>query len=222
MKYEQLKDIKAYLRLGDFLASTDMRSGYHMVPMARDAWQYLAIRFRGKTLFYPCLCFGLASACEGYTCLMGEVLRPLRGGQLASERLTTMIDDTQSTFSSKAQGKFRMHTMVLLYAALGFFLSIEKCSLVPVQQNKFLGLIVDSQQLRFVVPADKIAGCCGIPAAAALLVPTDSPDGRAYPIVCTCGGAGAAVYARALPSRRRQKGKLKQQYCSEACTVRAL
>ncbi len=157
MKYEQLKDIKAYLRLGDFLASTDMRSGYHMVPMARDAWQYLAIRFRGKTLFYPCLCFGLASACEGYTCLMGEVLRPLRGGQLASERLTTMIDDTQSTFSSKAQGKFRMHTMVLLYAALGFFLSIEKCSLVPVQQNKFLGLIVDSQQLRFVVPADKIA-----------------------------------------------------------------
>ncbi len=157
MKYEQLKDIKAYLRLGDFLASTDMRSGYHMVPMARDAWQYLAIRFRGKTLFYPCLCLGLASACEGYTCLMGEVLRPLRGGQLASERLTTMIDDTQSTFSSKAQGKFRMHTMVLLYAALGFFLSIEKCSLVPVQQNKFLGLIVDSQQLRFVVPADKIA-----------------------------------------------------------------
>ncbi len=49
---------------------------------------------------------------------------------------------------------------MLLYAAklqidLGFFLSIEKCSLVPVQQ--FLGLIVDSQQLRFVVPADKIA-----------------------------------------------------------------
>ncbi len=40
--------------------------------------------------------------------MMGEVLRPLRGGQLASERLTTMIDDTQSAFRSQAQGKVRM------------------------------------------------------------------------------------------------------------------
>lgn len=106
---------------------------------------------------YTHMCFGLASACEVYTTLMGEILRPLRSGQLASERLTTMIDDTQIAYSSKAQGKYRMYTVVLLYSALGFFLSLDKCSLLPHHSNKFLGLIVDAQQLRFVVPDDKIS-----------------------------------------------------------------
>lgn len=127
-----------------------------MVPMAEAAFRYLAIQHGGQTYYYPCMCFGLASACEAYTTLMGEVLRPLRGGQLASERLTTMIDDTQIAYISPGQAKYRTHSMLLLYAALGFFLSLEKCSLVPVQRNKFLGLILDSRSLRFIVPADKV------------------------------------------------------------------
>ncbi len=115
-----------------------------------------AIQHQGQTYYYASMCFGLASACEAYTTLMGEVLRPLRGGQLASERLTTMIDDTQIVYSSRNQAKFRTYTVALIYAALGFFLSLDKCSLVPVQQNKFLGLILDSSALRFIVPADKV------------------------------------------------------------------
>lgn len=47
--------------------------------------------------------------------------------------------------------------MVLLYSALGFFLSLDKCSLLPTHRNKFLGLIVNAQLLRFIVPDGKIS-----------------------------------------------------------------
>lgn len=154
--YEQLKDLKTYLRAGDMVASTDMRSGYHMQHMHPDTRRFLCVRFQGVIYCFTKMCFGLASACKAYTTLMGEILRPLRSGQLGQERLTTMIDDTQLAFSSKAQGKYRMRTMVLLYAALGFFLSLDKCSLLPKHQNKFLGLIVDAQHLTFIVPAEKV------------------------------------------------------------------
>jgi hypothetical protein len=154
---ERLKDVLTYLKQGDMVASTDMRSGYHQQSMAESAWPYLAMQFQGNTSCYTHMCFGLASACEVYTTLMGEILRPLRNGQLASERLTTMIDDTQIAFTTLTQGKYRMHTMVLLYSDLGFFLSLDKCSLLPQHRNKFLGLIVDAQRLRFIVPEDKVS-----------------------------------------------------------------
>jgi len=40
-RYEQLKDIKTYVQAGDWLVSSDMRSGYHMIPMAESAFKYL-------------------------------------------------------------------------------------------------------------------------------------------------------------------------------------
>ena len=74
-----------------------------------------------------------------------------------SSTCSLTLDDTQIAFMTRAQGKYRMRTMVLLHSALGFFLSLDKCSLLPRHRNKFLGLIVNAQQLRLIVPQDKVS-----------------------------------------------------------------
>ena len=55
------------------------------------------------------------------------------------------------------QAKYKTQTMVLppIFSD-GYFLSLDKCRLLPKQQNQSLGLLVNAQQLRFVVPAAKI------------------------------------------------------------------
>ena len=47
-------------------------------------------------------------------------------------------------------------TLVLLLTSLGFFLSWDKCQLVPTQQGRFLGLLVDSASCQLLVPSDKV------------------------------------------------------------------
>ena len=84
---------------------------------------------------------------------MDEVYRPLR---LHGQNLTYLIDDALFAASTREQALFRSRTLLLLLTALGFHLSWEKCELVPVQQGKFLGLIVDSQACRLSIPQDKV------------------------------------------------------------------
>ena len=45
----------------------------------------------------------------------------------------------------------------MLLTALSFYLSWDKCQLVPVQRGKFLGLIIDSHECRIFVPEEKNA-----------------------------------------------------------------
>ena len=47
-------------------------------------------------------------------------------------------------------------TLLCLLTALGFYLSWEKCELLPVQHGKFLGLEVDTVACQLSVPADKV------------------------------------------------------------------
>ena len=152
-KYEQLSDAIEYLQPNDFFVLTDTKSGYHHIPMHEHTWTYLAIEIDGQLYAYTHMPFGLSIACRVYTVVMGEVYRPLR---LHHQNLTYLIDDALFAFHSWQQGLFRTMTLLMLLTALGLHLSWEKCQLVPVQQGKFLGLVVDTVACRLLVPADKI------------------------------------------------------------------
>lgn len=152
-KYEQLDDAIEYLQPGDYFVLTDAKSGYHHIPMHRDTWTYLAVEIEGQLYAWSHMPFGLSKACRVYTIIMGEVYRPLR---LQQQNLTYLIDDALFAFDSRPQGMFRTMTLLMLLTALGFHLSWEKCQLLPVQQGKFLGLIVDSKACQLRVPEDKV------------------------------------------------------------------
>ena len=70
--------------------------------------------------------------------------------------LSSYLDDGLFAAASKGQCFFLAKTLVLLFTSLGFFLSWDKCQLVPRQQGRFLGLLVDSATCQLIVPPDKV------------------------------------------------------------------
>ena len=128
IKYEQLANVTNYLQQGQFFALTDAKSGYHHVPMHASTWPYLAVKFEGQVSVFTVLPFGMAEACGVYTTVMGEVYRPLRQVQ---QSLSFLIDDALFAAQSKLHAFFLARTLAMLLTSLGFFLSWEKCQLVP-------------------------------------------------------------------------------------------
>lgn len=80
---------------------------------------------------FTVLLFGMAEACGVYTTVMGEVYRPLR---LLHQSLSCLTDDALFAAVSKLHGVFLAKTLVMLLTSLGFFLSWEKCQLVPISK----------------------------------------------------------------------------------------
>ncbi len=152
LKYERLADVTQYLQQDHWFVLTDLKSGYHHVPIHPDHWR-IGIKFEGQVFAYTHMPFGEASAPGNFTTLMEEVCTPLR--QLR-QCLSSYLNDGLFAAASKGRCFFMAKTLVLLLTALGFFLSWDKCQLVPTQQGRFLGLLVDSATCRLKVPQDKV------------------------------------------------------------------
>lgn len=152
--YEKLADVPQYLQQNDYFMLTDMKAGYHQVPMHPDTSRFLGIEFEGQVYVFKHLPFGLSSACRAYTDLMAEVHRPLRRLGL---RMTSFIDDVLYAFPSKQIAKAEGIVVLKILSALGFFFSVPKCHLLAEQTGKFLGLLVDAANSSFAIPPDKLA-----------------------------------------------------------------
>ena len=70
--------------------------------------------------------------------------------------MSALIDDALYAFSGKAAAKAEGLIVLKILSALGFFLSWDKCQLLPQQSGKFLGLKVDAANSSFDIPADKL------------------------------------------------------------------
>ncbi|GLC46806.1 hypothetical protein PLESTM_001928300 [Pleodorina starrii] len=151
--YERLRDMKAYVRPGDFLYATDDKSGYWQIPMHPDMWTYLGMEWESQIWVWPFLPFGLAPACRIYTVIKQEVYRPIRERGV---RMSSLIDDQSGAAESEPKAKFQCRQVVRICAALGFTLSIGKCQFLPRPTVRFLGFIVDAPAQAFRVPQEKI------------------------------------------------------------------
>ena len=67
---------------------------------------------------------------------MGENYRPLR---VKGQRVTYLIDDAVFAWHGKQEAKAQSIVVLMVLAALGFFLSIPKCPLLALPVGKFLG-----------------------------------------------------------------------------------
>ena len=85
---------------------------------------------------------------------MAAVYRPSR---MHGQRCTFLIeDDLLALAGGLPKAKYQAATILQLLTSLGFFLSLNKCALLPSPSGKFLGLTMNVPHLRFEVPADKV------------------------------------------------------------------
>ena len=154
VKYEQITDICTYASADQWACTTDEKSGYHHLALHPSLWTYLGVQWEGKHYVFTHLPFGLGPACWAYTLIKQLVYRLIRekGGVL----LTAFIDDQLNVAPDRLTATFQHAVIIMLKEALGFYLSIPKLQ-GPLQIVDFLGLILDLPNLRFLLPAHKIA-----------------------------------------------------------------
>ena len=150
--YENLADVPHYLQQQDYIMLTDLKAGYHQVRMHPNTHKFLGIQHKGQAYYFEHLPFGLSSACRAYTILMGEVYRPLRA---RGQRMSYLIDDAFFVWLGKTLAKREAAIVLMVMSALGLFLSIPKCQLLPDTTGKFLGLLVDAKHSSFKIPAER-------------------------------------------------------------------
>ena len=106
---------------------SDMKSGYHHVPIHEGDWTWMAIVIDGEYFAFPAMTFGMSCAVEVYCSIEGEKHRCLRRLGLS---LVQYIDDRASPYHTVPHALFCETWIIRLVTALGGFLSFGELTFV--------------------------------------------------------------------------------------------
>ena len=153
-KMEDLKAVADLLRPGDFMCKLDLKDAYFSVPLHRRSQKFIRFQFQGRTYQFTCLPFGLTSAPRIFT----KILKPVTGFlRKMGVRIIVYLDDMLIMNSTLDGARKDIMILKLILENLGFLINLEKSIFVPVQIIEFLGIIVDSTNMRFLLPDEKVA-----------------------------------------------------------------
>ena len=161
MKLEQLRSLALLIERASFLLKTDMKSGYHHLVMNRRFANYLAFSWRGRVYVWIALVFGLASAPWIFESVMigfKQILRVVLGYKLMG-----YLDDMNfvlpplppmsvaEVISGLVNGSTAAPVQVVrTILSFGWAVHVKKFQTGTTVE--MLGIVVDSQELRFSVP----------------------------------------------------------------------
>ena len=152
-KMESLLTVRELLKRGDFMCTIDIKDAYFHIPIHQEFRNYLQFRWKGKLYRFRCLPFGISIAPRVFTKLMRTVVERLR---LMNIRLVIFIDDILVIGHSKEQCQQDSNKILKMLITLGWTINWEKSNLIPTQTIQFLGMKIDSHNMLFKVPREKL------------------------------------------------------------------
>lgn len=154
-KLEGIDKVAELASSGDYMVTGDLKDGYFHVAILPEHRTYLGFEWEGRLFHYNVLPFGLSFAPLVFT----KILRPIvEHFRLLGIRIIFYIDDFL-IISATLEGSLRERDLVLdTLRALGWYISVEKSSLVPEQQKQYLGFVVvtSGESPCVKVPGDKL------------------------------------------------------------------
>ena len=138
---------------GAFMASVDLRDAYYTVPICSDHCKFLRFIWRNQLFEFVCLPNGLAAAPRIFTRLLKPVFAKL------SEQgyvLFPYIDDSFVVADTVSECGQAVQHLCTLLKSLGFIVHEDKSILIPSTNLKFLGFILDSQNMLVHITTDKV------------------------------------------------------------------
>ena len=151
-KMENLVTLKSLLNKGDYMINLDLTDAYLTVPMHPDSRKFLRFLLGDKTYEFTAMPFGLNVAPRLFTKIMKPVVASLRSQGV---RLIIYLDDILIIASSIETLNRHKTLAISLLESLGFLINYEKSNLTPSQQIVFLGMLVDSASMQFILPQQK-------------------------------------------------------------------
>ena len=186
------------------MISLDLTDAYLTVPMHPDSQKFLRFLLGDKTFQFTAMLFALNLAPRLFTKIMKPVVASLRSQGV---RLIIYLDDILIIASSIETLNHHKTLAIDLLESLGFLINYKKSNLTPSQQIVFLGMLVDSASMQFILPPAKSVH---IQKECRLLLNTPSPTVRQLPrVLGLLESCRLAVWSAPLHYRQIQTLQIK-------------
>lgn len=135
------------------MCKLDLKDAYFTVPLHSRSQKFIHYQFQGRTYQFTCLPFGLSSAPR----IFNKFLKPVTGLLRKMGIWMIVYLDDMLIMNSTLEGA-REDILILksILENLGFLINTAESIFIPVQVIEFLGVIVDSTNMMFLLPDEKV------------------------------------------------------------------
>ena len=150
----------ALVQPGDWMATFDLTSAFHHVPIHPVHHRFLGFSIENEDgieefYAYTCMPFGLATATQ---CLARVTKAICRYAGLQGIRNCLYIDDGRIGAATRALCTSQLEEMLSIWSRAGFVIAIDKTDTPDTisQQKQYLGFIIDSTAMRVTASSRKL------------------------------------------------------------------
>lgn len=158
-KFQTLDDVCASLKPNMFMASVDIAAAYRSVSVRADHWKYQGVCWKfsdqegSQYMQDTRLCFGLRCAPYIFSVISDSIVR--MKARRGFPHVYSYLDDFLVLGDSFHSCQLAQKNLIRLLISLAFCISWKKCS-TPQQQCKYLGIWMDSVQMKLIMPQEKL------------------------------------------------------------------
>ena len=158
---DTLKSVPGMVSRDMFCSSCDDKSGYDHVKVTEPSRTYLGVQWGGYYFAYCVIPFGFKASAFIYQTIGMAATSYLRtlSVQVLQYIDDRFIEENRSDrlvgYQSICKAKCALYQVCQVLIRLGYYLSLKKSVFTPSQNMIYLGLIVNSGERSFQLPADK-------------------------------------------------------------------
>ena len=149
-KMEGIHTLRQLLQKNDYMLCCDLSAGYHTVGIHPEFRDHFCFRHRDKWYRYRGVPFGVKSMPRAFT----KLLRPLVAYVRVKYgmRIIVYLDDFLILHQDPVTLVSHMEIFMNLLVSAGFLINVDKSELTPTRSLVWLGWMVDSRDLRLLLP----------------------------------------------------------------------
>ena len=157
-------NLPRYVHKGNFQTTCDDKSGYDHVLLSTESRTYFGLEWRGWYFVFNTLPFGWKASAYLYHSIGLVATSHIRShgvpcSQYIDDRhfgqLQIRRDAPPCSWSDFQRAQAALYIACYVLIDLGYFIGLQKSTLVPTQAPIFLGYIIDSVKSAFLMPPDK-------------------------------------------------------------------
>lgn len=158
-KMESLQSVIQLMKKDCYMASVDLQDAYYSVKIDDEYQKYLKFSWENQLYKFTCLPNGLACAPRLFTKLLKPIYSTLRSRGFLS---VAYIDDSYLQGESYEECQSNVNATVELFTRLGFVVHPEKSVIMPTQELKFLGFVLNSRTMSVSLTQERISSLTAV------------------------------------------------------------
>ena len=148
------------LGAGCFLAKTDIKSAFRIIPLHPRDFDLLGLEWEGKLYFDRCLPMGCSSSCSIFE-TFSTALERIASTKLQASAVIHILDDFLFLAPSQDQCHRDLDNFIKLCSDVGVPIADEK-TVGPATCLQFAGITLDTINMHARLPEDKLERCRGL------------------------------------------------------------